>query len=134
MLPLCAQKGIGVMPWGSLAQGFLARPHTSFAETTRGASIEETGFLSERNDAYRANGGEEINERVRELSEEKDVSMAQIALAWVLAQDAVDAAIVGTRRPEHVEEAVGALSVDLTDDERTYLEEPYGPVSVVGHA
>lgn len=133
MLPLCAREGVAALPWGSLAQGYLARPHDEFAETARGASIEETAFLSERQSVYRSNGGREVNERVQELAAAEGVSMAQVALAWILAQDAVDAAIVGARSVEQVEDAVGALDVDLTDSDLEYLEEPYGPVDVVGH-
>jgi aryl-alcohol dehydrogenase-like predicted oxidoreductase len=89
--------------------------------------------MDERVAAYRANGGDEINERVEELAGEKGVSMAQIALAWLLHQDAVDAPIVGTTSVDHLEAAVEALEIDLSDSDQDYLEEPYGPVPVVGH-
>jgi aryl-alcohol dehydrogenase-like predicted oxidoreductase len=133
MLPLCAREGVGVIPWGTLAQGYLTRPHDSFSETLRGESIERTPFLQERNAAYRAGGGEEINGRVASLAEEKGASMAQIALAWVLGHEAVDGAIVGATSVDHLEDAVGALDVDLSEAERNYLEAPYRPVEVLGH-
>ena len=89
--------------------------------------------MSERIATYRANGGDEINERVEELAAEKGVSMAQIALAWLLHQDAVDAPIIGTTSVDHLEDAVEALEIDLSGSDQDYLEEPYGPVPVVGH-
>jgi aryl-alcohol dehydrogenase-like predicted oxidoreductase len=131
-LPLCEREGVGVIPWSPLARGFLARPHEEFLETTRARYMADSAF-SDRLDAYRANGGVEINERVEELAAQKDVTMAQIALAWLCHQDAVDAPIVGTTSVEHLEDAVEALDVDLTESDLDYLEEPYGPVPVTGH-
>jgi aryl-alcohol dehydrogenase-like predicted oxidoreductase len=131
MLPLCEKEGIGVIPWSPLARGYLARPYESIDATTRGASDSERQHLYEH--PYREGGGPEINERVEELAEEKGVSMAQIALAWLLHQDAVDAPIVGTTSIDHLEAAVEALEIDLSDSDLDYLEEPYGPVQVVGH-
>jgi aryl-alcohol dehydrogenase-like predicted oxidoreductase len=132
MLPLCEREGVGVMPWSPLARGYLTRPHEEFLETTRGQFMDG-GRMASRIEVYRANGGDEVNERVEELAAEKDVSMAQIALAWLLHQDAVDAPIVGTTSVEHLEDAVEALDIDLSESEQAYLEEPYGPVRVEGH-
>ncbi|PSP76458.1 aldo/keto reductase [Halobacteriales archaeon QS_1_68_20] len=128
MLPLCERGGIGVMPWSPLARGYLARPHEEFRSTTRG----ETDTYAHEH-PYAEGGGEEINERVEELAEEYDASMAQIALAWLLEQDAVDAPIVGTTSVEHLEEAVEAVELDLDDSDVEWLEEPYEPVPVSGH-
>jgi aryl-alcohol dehydrogenase-like predicted oxidoreductase len=130
MHPLCREEGVGAIPWSPLARGYLARPHEELEATTRGRS---DGLMDERVAAYRANGGDEINERAEELAAEKGVSMAQIALAWLLHQDAVDAPIVGTTSVEHLEDAVEALEIDLSESDQDYLEEPYGPVEVVGH-
>jgi aryl-alcohol dehydrogenase-like predicted oxidoreductase len=132
MLPLCEREGVGVIPWSPLARGYLARPHDSVDATTRGASDSERDHLYEH--PYREGGGPEINERAAELATEKGVSMAQISLAWLLHQDAVDAPIVGTTSVEHLEDAVEALEIDLTESDREYLEEPYEPVPVSGHA
>jgi aryl-alcohol dehydrogenase-like predicted oxidoreductase len=133
MLPLCDREGIGVLPWSPLARGFLARPHEAADETTRGAFMDADGRMSDRVATYRANGGVEINDRVAELAAEKGVTMAQIALAWLLHRDDVTAPVVGTTSVEHLEAAVEALSIDLSDADRAYLEEPYGPVPVDGH-
>ena len=119
MLPLCEKEGIGVMPWSPLARGYLARPHRSFEETSRGQ--DEEVRKSDRIATYRANGGPEINERVEEIADEKSVSMAQIALSWLLHQDSVDAPLVGTTSVEHLEQAVEALEGDLSESEQEYL-------------
>jgi aryl-alcohol dehydrogenase-like predicted oxidoreductase len=132
MLPLCEKEGIGVIPWSPLARGYLARPYESIDATTRGASDSERQHLYEH--PYREGGGPEINERVEELAEEKGVSMAQIALAWLLHQDAVDAPIVGTTSIDHLEDAVEALEIDLPESDQDYLEEPYEPLGVSGHS
>jgi aryl-alcohol dehydrogenase-like predicted oxidoreductase len=128
MLPLCQREGIGVMPWSPLARGYLTRPHEDVEATERGSTEEH---LYEH--PYREGGGPEINERVQELAAEKDVTMAQIALAWQFHKDWVDAPIVGTTSVEHLEDAVEALDVDLSDSDIDYLEEPYEPVPVSGH-
>jgi aryl-alcohol dehydrogenase-like predicted oxidoreductase len=130
MLPLCEREGIGAIPWSPLARGYLTRPHEELETTTRGRT---DGLMDERLAGYRANGGDAINERVEELAAEKGVSMAQISLAWLLHQDAVDAPIVGTTSVEHLEDAVEALEIDLSESDQEYLEEPYEPVAVLGH-
>ena len=131
MLPLCNREGIGVIPWSPLARGYLARPHDEVTATTRGASDSEQERLFEH--PYMEGGGPEINARVEEIAEEKGVTMAQIALSWLLHQDWVDAPIVGTSSVEHLEDAVAALDISLSDSDLAYLEEPYEPVRVSGH-
>jgi aryl-alcohol dehydrogenase-like predicted oxidoreductase len=108
--------------------GYLARPDQDVEATERGATEE---YLPHH--PYREGGGPEINERVQELAEEKDVKMAQISLAWLFHKDRVDAPIVGTTSVEHLEDAVEALDIDLSDSEMEHLEEPYEPVRVSGH-
>ena len=128
MLPLCEQKGVGVIPWSPLARGYLTRPHEEVDATTRGENEER---LYEH--PYREGGGPEVNERVQELAAEKGITMAQTALAWVLHKEWVDAPIIGTTSVEHLEDAVEALEVDLSASDIEYLEEPYEPVRVSGH-
>ncbi|WP_433632265.1 aldo/keto reductase [Halomicrococcus sp. NG-SE-24] len=128
MLPLCDREGVGVIPWSPLARGYLTRPQEEFEATTRG---ETDSYAHEH--PYAGGGGREINERVQELAAEKGVTMAQIALSWLLHQEWVDAPIVGTTSVEHLEDAVEALDVDLTASDQAYLEEPYEPVPVSGH-
>ncbi len=128
MLPLCERTGIGVIPWSPLARGFLTRPHAEIDATARGHAEKH---LYEH--PYREGGGDTINERVQELAAEYGVSMAQIALAWLLHQDPVDAPIIGVTSVDHLEEAVEAIDIDLSAGDQAYLEEPYEPVPVSGH-
>ncbi|SDC25286.1 aldo/keto reductase [Natrinema hispanicum] len=129
MLPLCAKEDIGVLPWSPLARGYLTRPHEDVDATTRGETEEHL-----YDHPYRDGGGPEINERVAELAADKGVTMAQLALAWLLHNDWVDAPIVGTTSVEHLEQAVEALEIDLSASDMAYLEEPYEPVPVSGHS
>jgi aryl-alcohol dehydrogenase-like predicted oxidoreductase len=132
MLPLCRKEGIGVLPWSPLARGYLTRPHDEFEMTTRGE--DEAARKRERHRIYRSGGGREINTRVKELADEKGVTMAQIALSWHLHKEWVDSPILGTTSLDHLEDAVEALEITLTDSDIEYLEEPYEPVPVSGHS
>lgn len=129
MYPLCQKENIGTMPWSPLAKGFLTRPHEEMKMTERG---QTDTLLHER--PYDAESNLQVNERVEELADQKGVSMAQIAIAWLLHKDWVDAPIVGTTSVEHLEDAVEALEIDLSDSDLEYLEEPYEPIPVTGHS
>ncbi|MFA9415380.1 aldo/keto reductase [Natrinema sp. HArc-T2] len=129
MLPLCAKENVGVVPWSPLARGYLTRPHEEVDATTRGETEEHL-----YDHPYRDGGGPEINDRVAEVAADKGATMAQIALAWLLHKDWVDAPIVGTTSVEHLEQAVEALEIDLSASDMAYLEEPYEPVPVSGHS
>jgi aryl-alcohol dehydrogenase-like predicted oxidoreductase len=128
MLPLCEREGLGVLPWSPMARGYLTRPHEEFTSTTRGETDDHA-----HEHPYPDNGGKEVNERVGELAADHGVSMAQIALAWLLHKDWVTAPIIGASKIEHLEDAVEALEIDLSESDIKYLEEPYGPVPVSGH-
>ncbi|PSP90209.1 aldo/keto reductase [Halobacteriales archaeon QS_4_69_34] len=128
MLPLCANGGVGVIPWSPLARGYLTRPHEAFDTTTRAETDDYA-----RTHPYAEGGGRAVNERVEELAAEEGATMAQIALAWLLEKEWVDAPIVGTTSIGHLEEAVAALDVSLAESDVEYLEEPYEPVPVSGH-
>jgi aryl-alcohol dehydrogenase-like predicted oxidoreductase len=128
MLPLCEKEGVGVIPWSPLARGWLARPHGDARSTTRGQTDEHA-----HDHPYLEGAGEEVNERVQQLADERGVEMAQIGLAWLFHKDWVDAPIVGTSSIEHLESAVEALDIDLSESDLEYLEEPYEPVRVSGH-
>lgn len=78
-------------------------------------------------------GGPEVNDHIEQVAEEKGITMAQVSLAWVLHQDAVDAPIVGTTSVKHLEDAAEALEIELSDSDLEYLEEPYEPLPVAGH-
>jgi aryl-alcohol dehydrogenase-like predicted oxidoreductase len=128
MLPLCEREDVAVIPWSPLARGYLTRPHGKIDATTRGETEEH---MYEH--PYREGGGREVNERVEELAGEYDLTMAQVALSWLLHKDWVDAPIVGTTSVEHLEDAVEALDVSLDESDVEWLEEPYEPVRVSGH-
>jgi aryl-alcohol dehydrogenase-like predicted oxidoreductase len=127
MLPLCATEDVAVMPWSPLGAGYLTRPHDEFESTTRGEHEADVGR------PYEEGGGVEVNERVEELAAEKDVKMAQIALSWLFHKEWVTTPILGTSSVEHLEDAVEALDVSLSDSDVEWLEAPYRPVRVSGH-
>jgi len=127
-LPLCEKEGLGVVPWSPMARGYLTRPHEEYMSTTR---AETDDYAQEH--PYADNGGRDINERVQELAEDRGVKMAQISLAWLLHKEWVDAPIVGASKVAHLEDAVEALEIDLSDSDMEYLEAPYEPVPVSGH-
>ncbi len=131
MLPLCEGEGVGVIPWSPLARGYLTRPHEDFERTDRGQ--REAAEREDRHAAYRAGGGEAINRRVGELADEYGASMAQISIAWHLHTAPVAAPIVGVSSIEHLEEAVEAVEIALSEEDLAYLEEPYEPVPITGH-
>ncbi|GAA4486391.1 aldo/keto reductase [Actinoallomurus oryzae] len=123
MLPLCLDQGIGVIPWSPLARGRLAR---DWDATTARAETDEFGkTLYQESDR-------EIVDAVAQVAEARGVTRAAVALAWVLRHPAVSAPIVGMGRPQHLEDAIAALSVELTDDEVAALEKHYSPRPVAG--
>ncbi|MES3517207.1 MAG: aldo/keto reductase [Natronomonas sp.] len=128
MLPLCRREGIGVMPWSPMARGYLTRPHEAYQTTERAQTDDHA-----TEHPYSEGGGREINERVQELAAEYGVSMAQLSLSWLLHKEWVDTPIVGASSIEHLEEAVEALEISLSESDIAYLEAPYEPVPVSGH-
>ncbi|MEF8778363.1 MAG: aldo/keto reductase [Natronomonas sp.] len=128
MLPFCDREEIGVIPWSPLAKGFLARPHEELESTTRG---EVDNLIHSR--PYDAAEGREINERVQELAAQEGATMAQIALAWMLDKEWVDAPIVGVTSVEQLEDVVESVEISLTESDVEYLEEPYEPLPILGH-
>jgi aryl-alcohol dehydrogenase-like predicted oxidoreductase len=130
MLPLCRAEGIGVIPWSPLARGFLTgnRTHVDFGSTTRAKSDDFAHSM------YYQETDFEIVDRVVDLAGRRGVTPAQIALAWLLHQDGVTAPIIGASKMPHLEQAVAALEIELSEDERTYLEGLYQPHPVLGHS
>ncbi|WP_448642894.1 aldo/keto reductase [Geodermatophilus sp. URMC 63] len=124
MLPLCADQGIGVIPWSPLARGRLTR---DWDEATARSETDDFGrrLYDERSDRA-------IVERVAEVARERGVPRARVALAWLLAKQVVTAPIVGVTKQAHLDDAVAAVDLQLTDEEVARLEEPYTPHAVVG--
>lgn len=126
MLPLCREEKIGVIPYSPLASGRLTR---DWQESTRRSETDQV--QRSKYDAM-ANADRAIAERVAELAEQRGIPRAQIALAWLLHQSAVTSPIIGVTKMSHLEDGISALSVKLTPEELTYLEESYVPHPVVG--
>jgi aryl-alcohol dehydrogenase-like predicted oxidoreductase len=126
MLPLCRSEGIAVIPWSPLARGRLTR---DWDESSARMETDEfgKGLYKNTGDADR-----KVVERVAEIAQARNVPRAQIALAWVLQKSPVTAPIIGATKPEHLDDAVAALSLKLTAEEIKSLEEPYEPHAVVG--
>ncbi len=123
MLPLCRDQGVGVIPWSPLARGRLAR---------------EWGTSTERveNDAFGAGlyveADRTVVERVGQVAAERRIPRAQVALAWLLSRPGIAAPIVGATKAHHLDDAVAAVDVVLSDAEIALLEEPYEPRRQVG--
>jgi aryl-alcohol dehydrogenase-like predicted oxidoreductase len=130
MLPLCGDRGIGVIPWSPLARGFLAGGRGSPGEgnTERARTDEFAPRL------YYREPDHAVVEAVSEAARARGVSNMQIALAWVLRNRVITAPIIGTSKPHHLDDAVAALSIELTDDEVKALEAPYQPKRILDHA
>src|SRR5271168_3049304 len=113
MLPLCLDQRVGVIPWSPLARGFLAGGRASPGEgnTARARSDEFSPRLYYRDADFA------VVEAVTEIAKARGVSNMQVALAWVLRNPAITAPIVGTSKAHHLDDAVGALSITLSDDE-----------------
>jgi aryl-alcohol dehydrogenase-like predicted oxidoreductase len=129
MIPQCVDQGVAVLPWSPLARGLLAGNRTREGErlTTR-ANTDEFG-----ESLYRPEVDFDVVDRVAEVASGRAVSSAQVALAWLLHKPAVTAPIVGATRVEHVEDAISAEGLSLSEDEIARLEEPYVPHAVSGH-
>ncbi|WP_139994873.1 aldo/keto reductase [Paenibacillus paridis] len=126
MMPLCAEEKIGVIPYSPLASGRLVR---DWSETTHRSETDQAQKM--KYDAT-ANMDRLIVDRVTAIAEKRGVPRIQIALAWLLQKKPVTAPIIGATKLLHLEEAVGALAITLTQDEIASLEELYVPHPVVG--
>ncbi len=129
MVPLCQDLGVGVIPWSPLARGFLTRPAVKGAEppTIRARSDDFARRLYYHPEDY------EVLDQVVAIAEERGVSPAQVALAWLLHKPGVTAPIIGARRLHHLEEAVAAVDIALSAAEMERIEAPYRPHPVLGH-
>jgi len=123
MIPLCIDQGIGITPWSPLARGFLMGNRTR--EAGGGTLRAQTDALARR--MYYGDVDFEIADRLGKLAERLGLSRARVALAWMLGKPGISSPIVGTTKAAHLEDAVGALSVRLSDQDVAWLEEPYRP-------
>ena len=119
MIPYCLDSGVGVIPWSPLARGKLTRP---WDETTARSETDAFGKT-----LFGQEGDHRIVDAVGRVAEDRGVSRAQVALAWVLAQPGVTAPIVGATKPQHLDDAIAAVDLELSDEELDALEADYVP-------
>jgi aryl-alcohol dehydrogenase-like predicted oxidoreductase len=119
MHPYCLDTGVGVIPWSPLARGKLTR---DWEDTTARSETDEFGRT-----LFGQDGDRRIVDAVGRVAADRGVSRAQVALAWVLAQPAVTAPIIGATKPHHLEDAIAGAELELTDDELDVLEADYVP-------
>ncbi|RKN07916.1 aldo/keto reductase [Streptomyces radicis] len=121
MLPYCADQGIGVLPWSPLARGRLARPWDTATPRS------ESDPFGSRMYRQAVESDRAIVDAVGAIADERGVTRAEVALAWILQQSPVTAPIVGVTKPEHLTQAVEAVELTLSEEELTRLSEPYTP-------
>ena len=126
MMPLCVDAGIGVLPWSPLARGRLTRPWAQVTNRT------QTDFYGNKLYAATEAADRAVVERVGAIAAERGVPAAQVALAWLAQKPFVTAPIIGASKPQHLSDAVAALSLTLEPAEIAALEAPYAPHPVVG--
>jgi aryl-alcohol dehydrogenase (NADP+) len=130
MIPFCRQQGVGIIPWSPLARGFLSgsRTREKTPTTTRSTSDEYASQLYYQDEDFT------VVDRVAEIARARGCSMSQVALAWLFHQGGVTAPILGVTKQAHLDEAVNALSITLSADERLHLESAYVPHRTLGHS
>jgi 1-deoxyxylulose-5-phosphate synthase len=130
MIPQCLDQGVGVIPWSPLARGLLAGNRTRGGErlTTR-ANTDRFGDA-----LYRPEIDFEVVDRLTGVATARSVPSAQVALAWLLRKPGVTAPIVGATKLAHLEDALAAERLELSEEEIAALEEPYVPHAIAGHA
>jgi aryl-alcohol dehydrogenase-like predicted oxidoreductase len=128
MMPVCQAEQIGVIPWSPLARGRLTRPWEKQNTTSRSGS-DEFGrkIYAKTEEADRL-----VVDRVAEIARVREITMARVALAWQFTKPFVTSPIIGATKPGHIEDAVAALSVQLSTEEIAAIEAPYVPHSIVG--
>jgi aryl-alcohol dehydrogenase-like predicted oxidoreductase len=128
MMSLCQSEEIGVIPWSPLARGRLTRPWNEKDATSRANTDEVGGKL------YRPveEADRKVVDEVITVAARRGVPPAQVALAWILSKPYITSPIVGATKPQHLEDAIAALSVQLTQEEIAELESPYVPHPIAG--
>ena len=130
MIPLCIDQGIGLIPWSPMARGFFAgnRKRGGGGETIRAKSDPFADELYFREDDF------VVADRAAEVAKEHNVTASQIALAWVLNKPHIAAPIIGSSKIEHLDQAIAALDIKLSDEQIKRLEESYQPHPILGHS
>jgi aryl-alcohol dehydrogenase (NADP+) len=130
MNPLCRDQGVGLIPWSPLARGFLAgnRTREKSGSTVRARTDDFAQQMYYQPDDFT------VADRLQEVAREHNRKPTQIALAWILSRPGMTAPIIGASKMEHLDDAVAALGVKLSDDDVKRLEEPYRPHPILGHS
>jgi 1-deoxyxylulose-5-phosphate synthase len=130
MIPLCVDQGVGLIPWSPMARGFFAgdRKRDGGGETARANSDPVAKGLYFREEDFI------VADRTWEVAREHDATGSQIALAWILHKPTIASPIIGTTKMDHLEQAIAALDIKLSEDEIKRLEESYKPHPVLGHS
>jgi aryl-alcohol dehydrogenase-like predicted oxidoreductase len=127
MLPLCADQQVAVIPWSPLARGKLTREWDTETDRSQTDEFGKTLYDTSASDRI-------IVDRVAKVAAERGVPRAQVALAWLLHKPVVTSPIFGATKPHHVDDAIAAADLHLSDEEITRLEEPYTPHAIAGFA
>jgi aryl-alcohol dehydrogenase-like predicted oxidoreductase len=127
MIPLCADQGIGLIPWSPLARGYLTRNSSARKATVRGISDDFAEML------YRRNSDLEIIDRNAQLAADLGLAPGQTALAWMLSKPGITAPIIGASKPQHLADAIAAVDISLDEESVQHLEALYEPHAVSGH-
>jgi len=130
MIPLCRDQGVGLIPWSPLARGFLAgnRTREKTGSTVRARTDEFAREMYYQPDDFA------VADRLQEVAREHGRKPTQIALAWILSRPGMTAPIIGASKMEHLDDAIAALDVKLSEADVKRLEEPYSPHPVIGHS
>jgi aryl-alcohol dehydrogenase (NADP+) len=131
MVPFCIDQGVGVIPWSPLARGFLAgnRKREDSTPPTKRADSDDFAHAM-----YYQSADFDIVERVVQVADQRGVTASQIALAWLLHKSGITSPIVGASKMAHLEQAVAAVEITLSEEDVAYLEAPYQPHAILGHA
>jgi len=129
MNPLCRDQGVGLIPWSPLARGFLAGNRDKSGGATARAKTDQYA-----KDMYYQDDDFAIADRLSQVAKARGLPNMQVALAWVLSKPGISAPIIGASKMPHLEEALAALSVKLTEGELKQLEELYKPHPILGHS
>ena len=130
MIPLCIDQGVGLIPWSPMARGFFAKNRTrgGGGETTRAKSDPFSTQLYFREEDFK------VAEIANEVAEARGVTGSQVALSWMLNKPHIASPIIGATKMDHLDQAIAALDIKLSDEEIRRLEEPYKPHPILGHA
>ena len=124
MLRLCRSEGVGVTPWSPLARGKLARPWSEEPPTERAKTDQFARVVFAKTTAEMDKA---VVDRTHEVARDRGLPAAQIAMAWLLGKSSVTSPIVGATKPHHLDDAIAAVAVKLSDEDVKRLEDVYQP-------